>query len=224
MTEEETSLYRAYNSDGVLLYVGIARNWGRRWAQHSERSPFFAATARLDVERFPTRDAALAAERKAIKSEGPIHNVTHARTAPPKKERRLSWDVIVALEPRILPIAWEAEDAAWPDLDWFCANRVWYSPPPAGSGMKKRLADLVGWERHRDRAPSPVIGGRTPDGEWRVHSVAELLALHDPLDGYQAKARAAGDPEALYSTEAHRIVTNRIYQSLPDCRDCGCTR
>jgi excinuclease UvrABC nuclease subunit len=73
-----TAIYRAFSPDGSLLYVGIAKNWGARWAQHAQCSPFFGGVARLDVRYMPTREEALVAEAEAIRNERPIWNVKHA--------------------------------------------------------------------------------------------------------------------------------------------------
>lgn len=81
--ERTTTLYRAFDEGGHLLYIGIAANWARRWAQHSERSPWFKHVARLSIEAHPTRAAALKAERTAIQQEHPIHNIEHTN-----KDRR----------------------------------------------------------------------------------------------------------------------------------------
>lgn len=80
--DEPTHLYRAFDVTGRLLYVGIARNWPSRWTSHARTAAFFAEVSRLDVETHPTRDAALDAERAAIKRERPAHNVVHNRPDP----------------------------------------------------------------------------------------------------------------------------------------------
>ena len=70
------ALYRHFDKDGALLYVGISRSAAARLAQHS-KSPWDHLIARVDVESLDTRQAALKAERKAITTEKPIYNVTH---------------------------------------------------------------------------------------------------------------------------------------------------
>lgn len=79
-----TAVYRAYDSDGSLLYVGIAKNWGSRWAQHAEHSPFFGEVARLEVRYVASREEALTVEADAIRTERPVWNKAHA----PRRERR----------------------------------------------------------------------------------------------------------------------------------------
>jgi len=71
------SLYRLYDVDDHLLYVGISQNFAQRWSQHAGLKPWWADVARTTVEHFPDRSEALAAEREAIRSEQPIYNLTH---------------------------------------------------------------------------------------------------------------------------------------------------
>jgi hypothetical protein len=67
-------LYRFFDSQGTLLYVGISRDWISRLGQHQKRSDFFSAVAGMTVERFPDRESVVAAELKAIESENPLFN------------------------------------------------------------------------------------------------------------------------------------------------------
>lgn len=72
-----TALYRHFDADGVLLYVGIADRPTSRTRNHARDSEWaiFAATA--DMEWFPDRGTALEAERDAIRAEMPIFNWVH---------------------------------------------------------------------------------------------------------------------------------------------------
>lgn len=84
----QTALYRHFGADGSLLYVGISLSWPARTKAHSRSSHWFDQVARVEVERYPNRAAALEAEREAIKREGPKHNVVHNR--PEKPARRIA--------------------------------------------------------------------------------------------------------------------------------------
>lgn len=75
MPDDRTAVYRAYGAAGELLYVGIAGNWGRRWAQHSEKSAFFALVSRLEMEWVGSRTEALALESRLIRKHSPQFNV-----------------------------------------------------------------------------------------------------------------------------------------------------
>ncbi|MEO1720939.1 MAG: hypothetical protein AAFR84_00890 [Pseudomonadota bacterium] len=74
---KRTSLYRHYDADGVLLYVGIALNHVSRLSQHMASASWFYEIARIEVEHFDSRLAAETAERIAIRDERPLHNKAH---------------------------------------------------------------------------------------------------------------------------------------------------
>jgi hypothetical protein len=67
-------LYRAYDSTGRLLYVGISLSALARLANHRSQSDWFAEVRRLEIEVFSNRELAEAAERQAVQAESPIHN------------------------------------------------------------------------------------------------------------------------------------------------------
>jgi len=74
-----TDLYRFYDADERLLYVGISLSAIGRAAQHRSEKNWWCDVARMHVEHLPTRSTAMHAEREAIRSERPIHNVVHNR-------------------------------------------------------------------------------------------------------------------------------------------------
>ncbi|MBP5892819.1 GIY-YIG nuclease family protein [Streptomyces scabiei] len=78
-----TALYRCFDADEELLYVGISYDPTARWKQHQSNSPWWRDVAVRTVEWFDDRPAAEAAERKAIQTEGPRHNVVHRPTPVP---------------------------------------------------------------------------------------------------------------------------------------------
>lgn len=70
-----TDLYRAFDSAGNLLYVGIAFASIGRLAGHRSKSTWFDRVATITVETLPTRDDAKRAERLAIRTENPMFNL-----------------------------------------------------------------------------------------------------------------------------------------------------
>lgn len=78
----EHTLYRHFDAQGRLLYVGITVDPGRRWKQHQADKPWWAEVAQTTYEQHPDRASVLAAEREAILREEPLHNVVHNRRAP----------------------------------------------------------------------------------------------------------------------------------------------
>ena len=75
-------LYRHFDKDGALLYVGISLSAVERLRQHRDSSHWFKKIARITIERHPTREDAEWAEREAIHRENPKHN--KVRTIPPE--------------------------------------------------------------------------------------------------------------------------------------------
>ncbi len=69
-----TVLYRFYERNGELLYVGVTGIPGERWATHSRHAEWWPFIATLTTEVFPTMRQALAAEREAIWDEEPMFN------------------------------------------------------------------------------------------------------------------------------------------------------
>lgn len=75
--ETPTSLYRYYDSFGVLLYVGITSRGASRNHEHNASKDWWQYVSRQDVEHFPTREAALTAERQEIIAKRPPFNRQH---------------------------------------------------------------------------------------------------------------------------------------------------
>lgn len=72
-----TALYRHFDAEGVLLYVGISMSVFSRTQSHGVCAAWWDRVARIDIERYPDRKSAEEAEREAIKIEGPLHNKAH---------------------------------------------------------------------------------------------------------------------------------------------------
>ena len=91
-------LYRLWDQNGALLYIGVTVNlFSRPWTH--KRQTWGHEIRRDTFEEFPSKEAALIAEREAIIGEKPKYNkrMTYAT--------RLSDDQIIQLH-RALDIAW----------------------------------------------------------------------------------------------------------------------
>jgi hypothetical protein len=75
---QKNVLYRMFDSDGDLLYVGISCHAQTRFRQHFNKQPWGKDVKNIAVESFADRASLLEAEKNAIKNEKPKHNVTHA--------------------------------------------------------------------------------------------------------------------------------------------------
>lgn len=72
------ALYRLYDEQGTLLYVGVTGNLPKRLWVHARRD-WWHSVCRTRVEWIASREDALIAEAKAIESESPLHNITGSR-------------------------------------------------------------------------------------------------------------------------------------------------
>ncbi len=80
-----TTLYRAYDAQGQLLYVGISYDALSRLSQHATAGwSHYAAS--ITLQRHPNRESAAAAELAAIRTEDPVFNM-----AGRPLERSLQW-------------------------------------------------------------------------------------------------------------------------------------
>lgn len=77
-SDGNTDLYRYFDADGRLLYVGISVSAVARAAQHRRTATWWGDFANMTREVFPTRFAAEEAERRAIVEEKPVYNVMHS--------------------------------------------------------------------------------------------------------------------------------------------------
>lgn len=95
-------LYRHFDSEGRLLYIGIANNPKRRMYGHA-RAPWFETVARSTYQRLRNRAEAALAEVQAIRTEKPLWNVVanDSRCAsrvvhPVKLPRKAGGNIMVA--------------------------------------------------------------------------------------------------------------------------------
>ncbi|MGW3427970.1 GntR family transcriptional regulator [Streptomyces melanosporofaciens] len=78
--DECTALYRYFDTDGGLLYIGISNDPDSRWKAHqygSDRETWPRLVVRRTVAWHDSRPATLTAEEAAIRSERPRFNGKH---------------------------------------------------------------------------------------------------------------------------------------------------
>lgn len=68
-------LYRFFNSDQKLIYVGISYSTFLRFVGHRSQSKWINEVTTITIEKFSNLNDALIAEANAIKNEKPIYNV-----------------------------------------------------------------------------------------------------------------------------------------------------
>lgn len=71
---KQTALYRFYDRDRRLLYVGITGQPHERWPKHRRSAPWWRRAKFVSVEHWALEHLALDAERAAIAAELPLFN------------------------------------------------------------------------------------------------------------------------------------------------------
>jgi predicted GIY-YIG superfamily endonuclease len=81
ITRDRTALYRFFDANDQLLYIGITNDIPARFGAHSRDKAltWWPAAVRHTIEWLPTRDEAAIAEVDAIKAENPLYNLSHVR-------------------------------------------------------------------------------------------------------------------------------------------------
>ena len=76
-------LYRLYDAEDQLLYIGISWSAIARMSQHKAEKPWFGDVARIEVTKCSSRAEATNLERQAIQAERPLHNKQHTVSSKP---------------------------------------------------------------------------------------------------------------------------------------------
>ena len=96
---EKTAIYRHYDKDGVLLYVGLSRNPIKRLGQHRVHSLWFYSISRMEIEWAKTREDAAEKEYRAVRREKPLFNTVYNR--PNSKRRGETMKPVEQTAPRV---------------------------------------------------------------------------------------------------------------------------
>lgn len=75
-------LYRFFDADDVLLYIGITKDPLARFKGHSVDKSWYLDVARATMEHFKSREDLAAAEIRAIQTELPKYNKAYAAIQP----------------------------------------------------------------------------------------------------------------------------------------------
>jgi hypothetical protein len=88
-----TQLYRHWDENNILLYVGISYSSTTRLRQHEKSARWFKLVRSVTIEQFATRKEAELAELHAIRTENPIYNIVGVLDSSPKVTpiRKLRW-------------------------------------------------------------------------------------------------------------------------------------
>lgn len=78
-------LYRHYNHKNELLYVGVSINVFTRLKHHKYYSQWFDQITKVTIDRYNSRSECLLAERDAILTEDPKHNIRRSKKGVKKE-------------------------------------------------------------------------------------------------------------------------------------------
>lgn len=79
-------LYRMFDKNGTLLYVGRTAHPAERFKAHKYTKQWWSQVARIDLQHCANHDALEQAEREAIQGEWPLYNVQEKRGDKPAAE------------------------------------------------------------------------------------------------------------------------------------------
>ena len=86
-------LYRHFDRDGNLLYVGVSWSVLERLRRHEKCSPWFGEVDSIRLEKYPSRKELLKAELEAIRTERPLYNKAHAITSKKTTLKRIAQEL-----------------------------------------------------------------------------------------------------------------------------------
>ena len=81
-------LYRQFDAQGVLLYIGISGAFADRLRAHRGHAPWFTEIKTITLEHYPTHGQAAIAELNAIRTEQPRYNTCHMGESAAASARR----------------------------------------------------------------------------------------------------------------------------------------
>lgn len=121
----EHFVYRCYDADSRLLYVGCTRRPEARWRQHkADRHLWVADVARTRMAGPHNYDTAREIERIALRDEYPLHAVTPQAISA--KNRRYGWirrraaELLIGIREPSLEVFVEAHHRAEAEVDAVC--------------------------------------------------------------------------------------------------------
>lgn len=163
------ALYRFYDLEDRLLYVGITLDLGARWKYHSKNKTWWTDVVRCTVEHFLTREAVLIAEKAAIIAEKPRWNIVHNGKVRGAKVAARGFDPMARQPAGIRP--WRYESAA---RDHTRVHPLWLywemngDPITDDYFVDEMSADELWREWRRDMEPEPATEALFGPGARRI--------------------------------------------------------
>lgn len=138
------TVYRMFDENDELLYVGITANLPGRLAQHRAEKPWWTLVARIELRHLDSRREALDSERYLIVTEKPLWNVVHrdGATPIPWAQLRQDFPAILRLEAGARAAA---SDPDYCSVEWYIghAARAFDDDPKSAPHRARILTRLI---------------------------------------------------------------------------------
>jgi predicted GIY-YIG superfamily endonuclease len=72
-----TYLYKLYDQNNKLLYIGITTDYKVRFKNHANNQSWWNKVSRHWIKKYPSRTSALRAEKRIIARQKPKYNITY---------------------------------------------------------------------------------------------------------------------------------------------------
>ncbi|WP_331763126.1 hypothetical protein OG571_47315 (plasmid) [Streptomyces sp. NBC_01369] len=174
----QTALYRSFDAEGQLLYAGISGRLPVRWREHSRdyATRWWPEVRSNTVEWFLTRVEAERAEREAIRTEEPLHNILHTSRSRVPQGQRECREILSSKRGDALMEILKTHFTGRP----FTAADVVDVAGASSSGVYKNISALAA------RGEVVVVGSRhvvnkTPP--YRLDSMLYMLPVQQWVDG-----------------------------------------
>jgi predicted GIY-YIG superfamily endonuclease len=218
---EPTDLYRLYNVNDTLLYVGISYSAIARMVQHKAEKPWFDQVVRIEIEKFLYRDGAAKAEERAIKYEKPLHNIQHSgSTKARQRNGQIQTENVRSFQERISRMCLVMPNIiAWDEMT---ASSRKYSPSEVREFHEACLLGLV--DDEGKWVPSgwrPSVSNRQRNGvrvkvkRKTPNKLKDISAERRALDGMaKAIARRVHRDQGLTSRRELTHATKQAWRQL----------
>ncbi|PRX90675.1 GIY-YIG nuclease family protein [Allonocardiopsis opalescens] len=215
MTRQQ-ALYRFYDDGGQLLYVGVTNDPPRRIGEHAKDKTWWTAVRGMTVDWYSDRPTVLAAERRAITVENPLHNIHHRGAVEQLDEE-------ISREDNLHIAAAVRYCQGWsPEEDW---------KPFIGSVQRAIDSGFSSWEileaaTHAGRLKDPQIDGYLPaypghPSEETINATAAAMRylsqfVQDEVEHFRAMAEADSD---MWHAHWHEVMILAAHLARTEIRE-----
>ncbi|MFF7585865.1 hypothetical protein ACFZCK_00040 [Kitasatospora purpeofusca] len=218
LNARRTALYRLFDAVGVLLYVGITADLGRRFTKHRNEKPWWRDVAEKKIEWLNSRPEAEAAEAFAIVAEYPVHN-KNGSDEERRHQYRHGWLVERLMGPEPHDRASEEEYEAWLGRADECEehdvpdkSRIDWYPHPLCRKDEQLLEEYgKGGDVYDSVLPAYLLMRQV----WRQRLACQRCGQGFPCAEIREMAARFSDDPQYAALWLHPKVTNLVHTPSP---------